>query len=330
MNPLLTIVVPTYNMEAYLRQNLDSLFWEGAAADMEVLILDNSSTDASGAIADEYEQTHPELYTVIHKENHGYGSSINRAIELARGEYLRIVDADDWVDGDALRTLLRELAQCSADLLVMDYTTVDMRTGMKKPAAVCPPEREKRTLYEEIDPQKDPVPQLHAAVFRTAFLREQQIRLLEDAFYVDEELMILAYACARSICYLDCNVYQYRIGNTAQSISAASMGLRYQDRERVIRHYLEVYRGMEQNGRVANDCTPWIARHIGNHFTTLYMYVKPRKKGRFLAGQWASYAKSSVPALYAKIAFKRWILLFMNLLHFSAGFYLRIQNLRRV
>ena len=78
----LTVAVPTYNMEKYLRQNLYSLL-ELEEEKIEVLILDNSSTDRSGQIADEFVKAHPQLFTVFHKENHGYGSSINLAIEKA-------------------------------------------------------------------------------------------------------------------------------------------------------------------------------------------------------------------------------------------------------
>ena len=128
--PILTVVVPTYNMEAYLEQNLNSLL-EVKSNAFQVLILDNASTDTSGRIADDFAHAYPQRFSVVHKENHGYGSSINLAIIQAHGRYLRIVDADDWVEPQALDKLLQNLEDCTADLVICDYTTVENRTGVQ-------------------------------------------------------------------------------------------------------------------------------------------------------------------------------------------------------
>ena len=327
MDPILSIIVPTYNMEMYLRENLDSYLGEADSGLLEVLVMDNSSTDASPTIACSYAEKYPALFTVIRKENKGYGSSVNVGIKIARGKYLRIVDADDWVAADALHLLLNELQECSSDLVETDYTTVHIGTGEMVALSVRPRSAKIGVSYKNLQIAKEKFPTIHSTTFRTEFLRENNIALLENTLYVDEQLMILSYIHARSILYSGLNLYRYRIGNVAQSVSAVNMGRHYRDRERVIISYLEEYLQLEKRNKLRNPCPERILQHIGNHFTTLYMYVVPRKEGRRFAKQWSDYIKRIAPELYKNVGRKRRLLWILNLLHTSIGEYAWIKKL---
>ena len=115
MEKILTVVVPTYNAEKYLRDNLESFEIPELMQDLEILIVNDGSTDHSLEIAREYAERYPDTYRVITKENGGHGSGINCGIEYALGTYFKVVDADDWVGREAFVSLVRTLKTSDAD-----------------------------------------------------------------------------------------------------------------------------------------------------------------------------------------------------------------------
>lgn len=129
MSKVLTVVVPAYNVEAYLERGLSSFLDERLLGRLEVLIIDDGSTDGTRAIAQKYASIAPQTFRVVTKENGGHGSAINRGIELATGAYFRIVDGDDWVHTDGLAEELDILEHLDADLVVDKKREVDMLTG---------------------------------------------------------------------------------------------------------------------------------------------------------------------------------------------------------
>ena len=98
MEKLLTLIIPTYNMEKYLRTCLGSLIIGEWQELLEVLVINDGSKDSSSAIAHEYANKHPESFHVIDKENGNYGSCVNRGLKEATGKYVKVLDADDSFD----------------------------------------------------------------------------------------------------------------------------------------------------------------------------------------------------------------------------------------
>ena len=98
---LITVIVPIYNMEAYLCTSLDRLLQQ-SFQDYEILLIDDGSKDSSGEICDRYAREHSRI-RVVHKPNGGLSTARNAGIEHARGEYLTFCDPDDWVDADYLQ-----------------------------------------------------------------------------------------------------------------------------------------------------------------------------------------------------------------------------------
>ena len=100
----ITFTVPCYNSEAYMERCIDSLLAGGE--DVEILIIDDGSTDRTGEIADYYEKLYPGIVRAVHKENGGHGSGVNEGLRRASGVYFKVVDSDDWLDETAYRELL--------------------------------------------------------------------------------------------------------------------------------------------------------------------------------------------------------------------------------
>ena len=97
---LLSVAIPCYNSEAYMRKCVDSLLTGGE--DVEIIIVDDGSAkDRTAQIADEYADSYPTIVKAVHQENGGHGAAVNTGIQNATGLYFKVVDSDDWVKKEA-------------------------------------------------------------------------------------------------------------------------------------------------------------------------------------------------------------------------------------
>lgn len=122
MRPMVSIIVPIYNAEQYLRRCVDSILNQ-EYTDFELLLVNDGSTDASGDICEEYGDRDPRVI-VIQKENTGVSDSRNRAIDRARGKYLQFLDSDDWITQDATRLFVRAAEEYGCDMVISDFYRV--------------------------------------------------------------------------------------------------------------------------------------------------------------------------------------------------------------
>jgi glycosyltransferase involved in cell wall biosynthesis len=221
---LLTITVPCYNSEGYIRKCVESLLTGGE--DVEIIIVDDGSKDSTDAIADEYERKYPAIVRALHKENGGHGSAVNMGIEYATGLFFKVVDSDDWVKESAymqILSALRELAGCEKvlDLLVSNF--VYEKEGEKK----CKVMRYRHALpqnriftWEEVRHFcKGQYILMHSVIFRTKLLRDCGLKLPEHTFYVDNLFVFEPLLCVKNMYYLDVNFYRYYIGREGQSVN---------------------------------------------------------------------------------------------------------------
>lgn len=119
MAPALSIIVPVYNAEKYLCKCIDSIL-EQTFADFELILVDDGSRDASGAICDRYAARDGRV-KVIHKENGGISSARNAGLESARGGYVGFVDSDDWIAPEMYRRLYESAFGAHADIAMCDF-----------------------------------------------------------------------------------------------------------------------------------------------------------------------------------------------------------------
>ncbi|MGV2985976.1 glycosyltransferase family 2 protein [Microbacterium sp. AGC85] len=234
---LLTVVVPAYNAQAYLRRALDPL---RDIADVEIVIVDDGSSDETGALADVYAERWPHRYRVIHQENAGHGGAINAGVAAARGTYLKVLDADDWLDVDALRRTLDHLRLVErtggVDALFTDY--VHERLGKSTKAmrfgSVFPTERV--FSWEDVDRfSRRQVLMMHAITYRTELLRACRLHLPEHTFYVDNLFVMIPLVHVRRMTYLPVQLYRYFIGRVDQSVNPSIMLRRADQQLRVNR-----------------------------------------------------------------------------------------------
>lgn len=128
--PFVSLIIPVYNAEKYLRRCLTSAM-EQTFKDMEILVVNDGSTDESLAICLEYAQMDPRFH-IINKENTGVSDSRNRAIQIAKGDYLQFMDSDDWLTPDATETFVYAAQKFNCDLVIADFYRVDKAVFTEK------------------------------------------------------------------------------------------------------------------------------------------------------------------------------------------------------
>ena len=102
----ITFTVPCYNSQDYMERCIDSLLPGGE--DVEIIIVNDGSTDATAQIADDYAARYPGIVRAVHKKNGGHGSGVNKGLELATGAYFKVVDSDDWLDDGICQTACKD------------------------------------------------------------------------------------------------------------------------------------------------------------------------------------------------------------------------------
>lgn len=237
---LLSVIVPCYNSDAYMRRCLDSLLPGGDA--LEILIVDDGSADDTLAIAQTYERKHPGIVRAIHQENAGHGGAINTGLRHATGRYFKVVDSDDWVDSAALAKVLEHLERFSGDgaeidLLVANYVYDKVGARRKKVMQYrrsLPPEK----VLAWSDVRRLPLGHyilMHSVVYRTELLRACGLTLPEHTFYVDNLFVYVPMQDVRTLYYLDVDLYHYFIGRDDQSVHESVMIRRIDQQLRVNR-----------------------------------------------------------------------------------------------
>lgn len=221
---LLSVAVPSYNSEAYMRKCIDSLLVGGE--DVEILIVDDGSTDRTGIIADEYARRYPSIVKAIHKENGGHGSAVNAGLEHAAGLYFKVVDSDDWVKESAYYKILEVLrditsGDSSLDMLISNFVYEkegEVKHKVMKYRHALPQDRI-FTWNEVRHFHKGQYILMHSVIFRTRLLKECGLRLPDNTFYVDNIFVFEPLVAVRNMYYLDVNFYRYYIGRDGQSVN---------------------------------------------------------------------------------------------------------------
>ncbi len=218
MEKILSIIIPTYNMEKYLHKTLSSLIVSNKEQlqSLEVLIINDGSKDLSSQIGHFYEKRYPDTFRVIDKENGNYGSCINRGLKEATGKYIKILDADDFFDTIALESFIQSLQETNTDMVITDFVKVD-ENGHKK----------QYYSYAKL-PHHEPFPTveipynsmmwMHAVTYRTQMLRDIHYHQTEGISYTDQEWIFLPINAAKTCSYVNICLYYYLVGRNGQTM----------------------------------------------------------------------------------------------------------------
>lgn len=248
MEKLLTVVVPAYNAQKFLRKNLDSFCSTQILADIEILIINDGSTDNTRYIAEEYVNKYPNSFHVINKTNGGHGSGINTGIQSAQGYYFKVVDADDWVDTKALEVLVQALKFTRADVVYSGFlwafeTKSGGRSHYRMKAEIKKPFN--GVLYNHLykfDSIADRLyMKMHNMTIRTDILKSNNIQIDEHCYYVDLEFITYPIPYINTIFFLKDTVYYYRMGGHGQSVNLKKMQSNEENYNKVLESLLAFY-----------------------------------------------------------------------------------------
>ena len=242
----ISFAIPCYNSQDYMSRAIESILTGGE--EIEIIIVNDGSTDRTSEIAHEYRKQYPDIIRVIDKESGGHGDAVNAGLDSARGKYFKVVDSDDWVDEESLQKileLLRNLEEedSQIDMLVSNYVYEKVGASHKK----C-------IHYRNALPQDevfrwddmghfhlDQYILMHSVIYRTNMLKLSQLKLPKHTFYVDNIYVYYPLPHVRKIYYLDVDFYRYFIGRDDQSVNERNMIARVDQQIFVTKEMIDMY-----------------------------------------------------------------------------------------
>lgn len=197
-----SIVVPVYNTEKYLRKCLNSLVGQ-TLEDIEIIVVNDGSPDNSQAIIDEYMKNHPSVVKGISQKNAGLSAARNAGLKKATGEYVSFVDSDDYVDIDMTETLYNYASQNGLDILGFGYKELQQDRTLRSVSTFSDEPVQKQLMIKQT--------MACNKLFRREFLEENQLQFVSGIYYEDLEFVPRAVALTEKVAWLDVYPYNYII-----------------------------------------------------------------------------------------------------------------------
>ena len=218
MNKILSIIIPTYNMEDYLNNCLDSLLIEENRDLLEIIVVNDGSKDNSLTIACDYEKRFPNLFRVINKKNGNYGSCINRGLKEAIGKYVKILDADDSFDTENFNEFVKYLMAIDADLVLSDYVVVNEERKVVDTPKYGFPVAVNMKFDDVSKTDSFKLMQMHAVTYRLKNLIEISYKQTEGISYTDQQWIFIPMITVKSVFHWDKPIYKYLVGRSGQTM----------------------------------------------------------------------------------------------------------------
>ena len=221
MDDKITVIVPVYNVESYLRKCLDSIIAQ-TYKNIEIVVVNDGSTDASGEICKEFaEIDHRIIY--IEQENAGLSAARNTGLENMSGDFVTFVDSDDWIEQDYLETLYKKIVEYQADIAVGNYYSFNESEGMFYFHILGDSYYEKvydnvsifENLYESQEMKSFALISAWGKLYNAGLFEQLRFdigKLGEDG-YLNQKIYLLA----EKIVYIHKGIYSYRIRNNSLS-----------------------------------------------------------------------------------------------------------------
>ncbi len=214
---LLTISVAAYNVADYIEEALSSLIVPEFMDDLEVLIVDDGATDNTLEIARTFSDQYPDTFIPVHKENGGYGTTVNYSIRHASGKYFKLLDGDDWFDNDSFRSYLSALKTADEDIIITPMYNVTETRTLLDPTGMDDGEVVSVADFYPVRPLSH-----WYLTIRTELLRESGVKCLAHTLYTDQIFSTVPFSKAKDVRCIKKALYSYRLGRDGQSMSRES------------------------------------------------------------------------------------------------------------
>ena len=222
---LLSIIVPAYNMEAYLPQCVESILRTPSLVAVEIIIVNDGSKDRTLRIARQYADRYADTVRVIDKPNGNYGSTINAALKEVQGEYVKILDADDCFDGSRVAEFIAFLRKMEGvDMVVTPFIEVGKRREHRVEYNIYGKKiYEYGKSYNADKVFADGAIRffaMHGVCYRTELLRKMSYRQSEGVSYTDQEWVFFPLFRVKTIAFADIPLYRYNVAREGQTMDA--------------------------------------------------------------------------------------------------------------
>ena len=217
--PKATVIVPVYNVEAYLEKCVQSILAQ-TEPDFELLLVDDGSTDHSGALCDQLAQKDPRIQ-VIHQQNQGLGGARNTGIQAAAGDWVLLVDSDDWIEPELLEKTLEAGLREEADLVMFGFRSVDEQGNTLQTFVEDVPTDQGLTLKDHPDLLMT-APSAWRRLYRRELLSRTGILYPPRVWYEDIRTTPKLLAAASRVVFLNYVGYDYlsRTGSITKNQNA--------------------------------------------------------------------------------------------------------------
>lgn len=235
---LISFAIPCYNSQDYMEKCVNTLLPGGT--DVEIILVDDGSTDGTAALADRLAGEHPDIIRAVHQENGGHGEAVNTGLREAKGLYFKVVDSDDWVDYDAYMEVIAVLKRFASgdeqlDMLLTNYVYEKVSEHHQRTMFYTPLFPTDKVIgWEDMKRNiKGFSILMHSVIYRTAMLRESGLKLPKHTFYVDNLFVYVPLPHVKRFYYLNVDFYRYYIGREGQSVAEQTMVKRIDQQLRV-------------------------------------------------------------------------------------------------
>ena len=238
--PKITILIPVYNVEEYLEECLDSVINQ-TLADIEIICINDGSLDSSLEILKSYESFDKRI-KIIDKENSGYGASMNIGLKEARGEYIGIVESDDFVKKDMFENMYRVAKEKNCDIVKTNYFEYSTKNNTSKLMDMLY-KFDKNKLINAFEDSRllDLQPSIWSSIYKREFLINKKIDFLETkgASYQDTSFAFKAMMCAQNVFLINRAYLFYRQDNINSSVNSKEKVYAIADEFREIERFLD-------------------------------------------------------------------------------------------
>lgn len=294
---VLTISIAAYNVEKFIKQAIDSLIDERIIGDLEIIVVNDGSSDNTLAIAKEYERKYPNSFIIIDKENGGYGSTINNSLKIASGKYYKLLDGDDWYDTDILIELINYLKTINSDVVVMPCIEyVDDKNKTRKLDALSKVEEKKEFTFERY-PSGTRLSH-HQVCFKTETIKDKGIRIRENCFYTDTEYLLKCLSKCKTIVKIDLPIYIYRIGLEEQSMSLSGLNRHYKDVVKYFKEMIKYYNEENYSEIFKEKYFEGAMVSLAKYHLTNFLLITPCRKKEYI--EFEKYIKDNAPSIYVQ------------------------------
>lgn len=290
--PLISVLVPIYNVEKYLRECLDSLKCQ-TFEDLEIICINDGSTDSSREIIEEYLRADPR-FKVIDKPNSGYGASMNMGLDQCTGKYIGILESDDFMNADGFEKMYLAAEKHDAEVVKSDFylywsapTPTNKRFYLVDEciSGVVNPQIEREIFYRK--------PSIWSAIYRRSFLEENDIRFLETpgASFQDSSFNFKVWAsCTRAVMLNEAFLH-YRQDNETSSVNSPGKVFCVCDEYSEMHSYLDSHHADRKYlrsilARMRLDTYEWNYQRLSPELKELFY---PKLREDFFADDQAGY-----------------------------------------